>query len=155
MRRVVMTCLAVSVMSAVGCSNGPQMPPFKPVVDNRTLMNSVIEKQANVVWDSVGTVVTPEGTQERRPQTDEDWANLRDAAVTLTESGNLLMLTPRAHDGDEWMKAAAGMVEQGERMISAVARKSPEQVFDVGATLYDSCVRCHMNYMPGVAEMYR
>ncbi len=67
MRRVAMTCLPLFVMSALGCSNGPQVPPFKPVVDNKTLMNSVIEKQANVVWESVGTVVTSEGTEDRRP----------------------------------------------------------------------------------------
>ncbi len=75
--------------------------------------------------------------------------------VTLTEGGNLLMLAPRAQDGDEWMKAAARMVGEGERMISAIDHKAPQEVFDVGATLYDACVRCHMRYMPGVSDKYR
>lgn len=143
----------VGVVSIVGC--GAQAPPFKSVVDNKVLMNSVIEKQANIVWESVGQVATMDGVEEKQPRTPEEWQNIRDAAVTITESANLLMLPTRAQDTEEWLQASVGLVDQGERMIAAIDRKNPQEVFDVGADIYEACVRCHRQYMPGVRELYR
>ena len=42
------------------------------------------------------TIDTKDGTEEIRPRTDEEWTAVRNAAVTLAESGNLLMMVPRA-----------------------------------------------------------
>ena len=39
------------------------------------------------------------GTEERQPHTDQEWAAVRDSAVVLAESGNLMMMVPRAYDG--------------------------------------------------------
>jgi hypothetical protein len=154
MRRFGGLALALIAASAVACS-GPKPPPFKPVVDNKALMASVLEKQANIIWESVGEIDTATGTQELRPRTDEEWANIRDAAVTVTEAGNLLMLVPRAQDADQWMQFASALIAEGERMITAIDRKNPKEVFDVGADMYEACVHCHTNYMPGVKEMYK
>ncbi|MBM3773185.1 MAG: hypothetical protein FJW27_18245 [Acidimicrobiia bacterium] len=154
MRNIERLVLSISVVSVVGCGGAPA-PPFKLVSDTKTLMNSVIEKEANVVWESVGTIATLEGVEERRPQTEADWQHIRDAAVTITESANLLMMSPHAKDDEEWMAASVGLIDEGQRMISAIDRKSTQEVFDVGADLYEACVRCHRQYMPGVAIMYR
>jgi len=72
-----------------GCG-GPTPPPFKPVVDTKLLMQSVVDPNADIVWDAVRTIDTKEGTQEIRPKNDAEWAAVRNAAITLTESGNLL-----------------------------------------------------------------
>ena len=154
MRRFGRIAVALCAVPALACGGSPA-PPFKPVVDNKALMASVLEKQATIIWESVGQIDTAAGTQELRPRTDAEWANIRDAAVTVTEAGNLLMLVPRAQDGDEWMKSAAALIAQGERMIGAIDRRSPQEVFDVGADIYEACVHCHTNYMPGVREMYK
>ncbi len=118
-------------------------------------MNAVLERPANVVWESVGEVITADGTETRRPNTPEEWQTVRDAAVTVTEAANLLMLPGRARDTGEWMQSAAGLIVEGERLIAAIDRKSTQDVFDVGADMYEACVRCHMQFMPGVREMYR
>lgn len=154
MRNVARLVFTIGVVSVVGCGGAPA-PPFKLVSDTKTLMNSVIEKQANVVWESVGTIATLDGVEEKRPQNDADWQNIKDAAVTITESANLLMLSPHAKDSEEWMAASAALIEQGQRMITAIDRKSTQDVFDVGADMYEACVRCHRQYMPGVMNMYR
>ena len=156
MRKALLTAVTLSTVPTVlGCGRGPTAPPFKAVVDNKTLMNSVIEKHANVVWESVGLVDTAQGTEELRPHTDAEWTNIREAAVTITEAGNLLMLVPRAQDADEWMRKAGDLITQGERMVGAIDRRNPQEVFDVGADLYEACVNCHRKYMPGVKEQYR
>jgi hypothetical protein len=149
--------VAISLgLAAAGCgSAAPPPPPFKPVVDTKTLMLAMLEGPADVVWQSTGTTITESGIEEFQPQSNEDWTRVRNAAITVTEAGNLLMLPPRAQDGERWMRAAAGLIAQGERMIAAIDRRSAKDVFDVGSDLYDACVTCHVNYMPGVKEMYR
>lgn len=151
MRRML---LALSVCLGVAGCGGQQPPPFKAVADTKTLMAALLEKQADIVWESVSTTMIGDEVIERRPKTDEEWANVRNAAIAVTETGNLLMIVPRAQD-EGWMNAAAGMIAQGERMLNAIDRKNPQDVFDVGSDLYDSCVNCHMHYMPAIKDMYR
>ena len=155
MRRLVVVLAALA--AAVACRSTPAppaLPPFKPVVDTKTLMLSLMEKQADIVWESVADTIVGNDVFEKRPQTDADWLAVRNAAISVTEAGNLLMIKPRSID-EGWDKAALGLIAQGERMIAAIDRKDPKAVFDVGSDLYDSCVACHMNYMPAIRDMYK
>jgi hypothetical protein len=149
------TILAISAAIS-GCRSTPAAPPppFKPVVDTKTLMASLMEKQADIVWESVADTIVGNDIFEKRPQTDEEWLAVRNAAISVTEAGNLLMMKPRSVD-EGWDKAALGLIAQGERMIAAIDRKDPKAVFDVGSDLYDACVECHKNYMPQIRDMYR
>jgi hypothetical protein len=147
--------LILGLSLLVSACGGQQPPPFKAVVETKDLMDNVMERQADIVWNAVGTIVTAEGVEERRPKTDEEWQALKAAAINLTETGNLLMIAPRAQDGDRWMQNVQMMMAQGERMIAAIDRKNPQDVFDVGSDLYDTCTTCHMQYMPAIRDMYR
>lgn len=151
--RKVLFATALCLIGAA-CSRGPQLPPFKPVADTKTLMEEIMEAQADIVWSSVGTIETAEGTQEIRPTTDEDWRRIRNAAMVVTESGNLLMMVPRAQDGDRWMRAASRLIDEGQKVLAAVERKSPQEVFDRGADLYEACVNCHKHYIPSIKDLY-
>ena len=136
----------------VGCGGETQQaPPFKPVADTRLLMESVIDPNADFVWDSVKTIITAAGMEEIRPQTDEQWLAVRNAAMVVSESGNLLMMAPRAQDGDEWMKAAAAMVETGQAAVRAIEKKDADELFRVGGYIYDSCTNCHAKYVQGMS----
>lgn len=141
------------LVASAGCGQ-PSPPPFKGVADTKTLMSAMLERQADIVWESVSTTIVGNEITERRPTTDEEWLAVRNAAITVTEAGNLLMIAPRGGD-DGWMKAANGLIVQGERMIQAIDRKDPQGVFDVGSDLYDACVTCHMHYMPAIKDLYR
>ena len=68
---------------------------------------------------------------------------MRNAAITLAESGNLLMMVPRAKDGGEWMKMAQQMIDTSEAAIKAAEAKNPERLFTVGGDIYESCSACH------------
>ena len=57
------------------------------------------------------TIITDKGTEEFRPRTNAEWDAVRNHAVALAESGNLLMMVPRAKDGGEWMKRAQDLIE--------------------------------------------
>jgi hypothetical protein len=137
---------------AVACSSGPEPPPFKPVADNKLLMQAVVDPMADVVWDSVKTIVTPKGTEDIRPRTEEEWTAVRNAAVALTESGNLLMLVPRAKDGGEWMKRSQELINTGEAAIRAIDAKNADRLFTVGGDIYEACSSCHRQYMEAIVN---
>ena len=149
------TSLVVALVGgllAAACG-GPQPPPFKPMTDNKLLMDAVIEPAADRIWESVGWVITIDGEQEIQPQNDEEWHEIRNAAITVAESGNLLMMVPRAKDSDEWMRIATGMIDTGMKLAEAADRKDKKALFDVGGELYSVCSNCHMKYSPEVARV--
>ena len=136
----------------VACSSAPEPPPFKPVADNKLLMQAVIDPNADVVWDSVKTIVTAKGTEDIRPRTEEEWTAVRNAAIALTESGNLLMLVPRAKDGGEWMKRSQELINTGEAAIRAIDAKNADRLFTVGGDIYEACSNCHRQYMEAIVN---
>jgi hypothetical protein len=106
----------------------------------------VIDPTTDVIWNAVKTIITVEGTQEIRPQTEDEWTAIRNAAVIVAESGNLLMMVPRAKDDGEWMKACQAMIDTGMAAMRAAEAKDPEQLFDAGGNIYNACTNCHSKY---------
>ena len=136
-------CLTAGIAAA--CS-GPQPPPFKPVVDVKLMMQSVVDPQADVIWESVHTVITKEGTKEIRPRTEQEWETVRNAAVVLTESGNLLMMVPRAYDAGDWMTMSQRLVDVGSAALKAAQGKNVDGIWDVGENIDNVCEACHQEY---------
>jgi hypothetical protein len=141
------------VVAVSACGGGSEPPPFKPVADNQQLMEGVIEPAADVIWDSVGTIITAAGEEHVRPKTDEEWEVVRNAALALTESGNLLMMVPRARDGDEWMRISQAMIDTGTAAVRAAEAKDPDGMFDAGAEIYAVCTNCHAKYDPTITRV--
>ncbi len=146
--RTILLLVPLSALIAFGCGPAPG-PPFKPVADVQQLMEMVVDPAADVLWDSVGTIITVEATNEWFPETEEEWAAVRNSAVVLMESGNLLMMGSRARDQDAWMRMAEGLVDAGALAMEAAESKDPDAVFAVGEDIYNACDRCHNLYWVG------
>ena len=131
--------------AVIGC-DAPKPPPFSPVADVRQLMASVLEPAADVYWDAVGTIEDSSGVTAIYPRTPEEWTAVRNSAYMVTESGNLLMIPPRARDQGEWMRLSLAMIDAGKRAIAAAEARDTAAVFNVGAELYDTCTACHAKY---------
>ena len=144
--------LTVASTLAVSACGGPAPPPFRAVADTKLLMQSVVDPSADLVWDAVKIIMTQEGDQDIRPKTDAEWAAVRNAAVAVAESGNLLMMVPRAKNGGEWMQLAQDMINTGEAAIKAAEAKNAEKLFTVGGDLYDSCSNCHRKYLDAIVN---
>ncbi|MGQ0650253.1 MAG: hypothetical protein ACT4P7_22155 [Gemmatimonadaceae bacterium] len=112
----------------------------------KQLMNSVLEPAADVYWDAVGSVTDAKGTVEMAPRTPEEWDAVRNNAVVLAESGNLLMLPSRAVDDGEWMVLSRALITASRQAISAAEARDRNAVFDAGAVLYEACTACHAKY---------
>ena len=91
----------VSVLVAAACSApapapaAKKQPPFRTTATIKDIMDSMVDPSADFLWESVATIVTRKGTEERRPRTDDDWKMVRRAAITLVEATNLLIMDGR------------------------------------------------------------
>jgi hypothetical protein len=143
--------LLACVVTIAGCG-GPEPPPFRPVADTKLLMQSVIDPTADEIWDAVRTIITKDGTQEIRPHTPQEWETVRNHAVALAESGNLLMMVPRAKDGGEWMQRSRELVDTSERAIRAAEARNADELFTVGGDIYQACSNCHQKYLESIVN---
>src|SRR5262245_36128974 len=61
-------------------------PAFRVTSTVKEIMDSVVDPNADVLWESVSTTIDSEGTTEKRPRTDEDWQMVRRSAVAIVEA---------------------------------------------------------------------
>jgi len=117
-------------------------------------MAGLIDPGADLVWESVAITITRSGTQERRPQTDAEWLAVRNAALQLTEGGNLLMLGDRARDHDAWWRMSRALVDAGAVALAAAERKDAEALFDAGDAITTACDNCHAVYWQDARSLH-
>ena len=82
------------------------------------------------------------------PQTDYEWSLIGRSALTLAESGNLLMLPGRARDEDKWIKDSKLLVDVGAAAYKAAQAKDLDAVLALNDQLNTACVTCHQDYRP-------
>ena len=146
------TCgfLLAATLFITGCAaEEPAGPPLDMRHTTRDLMAGMIDASADALWDSVGTIWDENGENHWEPETDEEWLAVTGAAMTLIESGNLLMLGNRARDTDQWMAYSQEMIDAGAVALEAAQARDPERIFDSGEVVYNACNNCHNIYWVG------
>jgi hypothetical protein len=142
----VIALIAISTATA-GCapaaSTEPPPPPFKPVGTVMQVMEGIVFPSSEVVFDAA---VWSNGALEGAPATEEDWHHVEDSALTVAEAGNLLMMSPRAKDADQWMKNAAALNAAGTIAFKAAEARDVEALFNAGSEMYAACANCHRQY---------
>src|SRR5229473_3668246 len=130
MRRcLILVFFVVPLLSATGCkarqSEPAQQPEYRVTATVKDIMDSMVDPIADVIWNSVATIVSYAGVEERQPRTDEDWAKVRHAAITLAEATNLLIMPgrPIARPGE---KSENPGVELQPEEIAKVVREHPD-----------------------------
>lgn len=146
--------LVLAAMAAAGCTLQPsrQHARYRPVANVLELMESVIAHSAEEYWGAVSIVVDEDGVTENFPETDEEWEEVWAAAMSLAESGNLLMMPPRAVDDGDWIRYSQDLVDVGVEAVAAAEARDPERVLDVGERVYNVCVDCHARYVPELSR---
>src|SRR5262245_51817860 len=80
------------VLMVVGCaqqqsapaSTAPQ-PEYRTTATIKDIMDSIVDPNADFIWESVETVVSAKGIDEKRPRNDEEWKEVRRHAIALLE----------------------------------------------------------------------
>lgn len=166
------------VLVATGCRRAGEaaapeaaLPPFATDLTIKDLMLNVIDTNADVVWLSVTTIASDKGLVETRPKTDEEWARVKGAAITLAEAANLLMIPGRKVAPDDHKSEVPGIELEGHEMDALIAKdpqafyrhardlyaaamlaaqaadkKDADKVFEVGEAIEHACEGCHRAY---------
>ncbi len=149
----------------------PDTQGFIPQFSILEIMESIVMPAAQTIWDSVAVDVTEKGTVEKGPVTDEDWEKLRQTAVTLAESTNLLVVpgrrvappgtkseNPDAELEPEQMQAliaknraafvahAHVLHEAAMEALRAIDARKPDGISDAGGTIDAACEGCHLQF---------
>jgi hypothetical protein len=146
--RILAVAFAAAVLAGCAQTQTAPAPPFMPVASVLELMESVVVHAAEEYWGSVQVVVDENGVTENYPETDEEREEVWAAAMTIAESGNLLMMPPRAVDDGAWLQYARALVNAGVDAAAAAQAKDVDRVFAAGEQVYNVCTGCHMRYIP-------
>lgn len=169
------TLMALLVLTAVGCQAAQPpaspRPDYQPTATVKDLMLAVVDPAADAVWLSVTAVQSADGLKETQPTTAEEWAKVRQGAITLTEAANLLMMPGRhvAAPGEKsetpgvelepfemealidkdraaWNMRAVGLHDAGVAVLHAIDTRDAQKVFEVGEQIERACEGCHRQY---------
>ncbi|MCE2559802.1 MAG: hypothetical protein J4F98_14715 [Acidobacteria bacterium] len=149
-RRFPVLAAVVAAVALASCTGEETGPPFREVAGTRLLMASVMEPAADHLWASVGWIITPEGEEKIQPQTDEEWILVRNAAVTLAESGNLLMMDRRKMDDEDWIGWSRDLIDAGDAAMQAADARDVQ-----GEQVYFACAGCHAQYWANDPNQFR
>ena len=171
--QILLMAIGVLLAATASCEtrSGPPADEFRPVVTLQDVMSAMIGPSADVLWSAVTTVETVDGLEEKGPETDEEWENLRRSATTIAEAANLLLIEGRrvaregatarspgfelepdqiaslvAQDRETWIRLVHELQESGQLLLNAIDARNPEALFDAGGVLNDACENCHQIY---------
>jgi len=150
-------------------------PVFSPVASVLELMQELVDPIGDEIFESVSVVITADGSKETRPRTDAEWFALRNKALQLAESGNLLKIprpvaplkpipgvTPENPGPDDLSAAQVEILLKRDRRafeafaqkltdaalvaLRAVDAKNVEGLYEAGDAIDQACENCHLNY---------
>jgi hypothetical protein len=146
--------------------------PYRPTATIQEIMDAQVDPAADDIWNSVASIVTTAGIEEKQPRTDEEWQALKLKAFLVTEGANLLAMPGRKVapegaplDPDElagdppatiqknldmnraaFIQLAMGLHDAGLEVLSAINAKSPSQLLEAGEKLDTACENCHSTF---------
>ena len=132
-----MRTFALLFIAAAAIAQAP--PSFQPVANVDQLMLDMIYPTSDRIFYVERDV----------PKNNQEWGALRVTALTLAESGNLLMIAPRARDQGNWIKYSKMMVDAGTAAYQAAQAKDLDGILAVNEALSTACIACHQDYRPG------
>lgn len=163
---ILSTCM---LLICSGCA-GPG-PEYRVTATVKDIMDSVVDPNADYLWDAVSSDSTAKGMLVHEPKTDEDWKEMKRHTIALMEATDLLQipLRPVAQPGEKaenpqvelspeviktmidsdraaWIKHNHTLHDAASAMSKAVETKSTTGVLDAGDLIDKACETCHKQY---------
>jgi hypothetical protein len=117
-----------------------QAPPdaLQPVATMKQLMLDVIHPASNSVLLAIN---------RGGPADDKEWAEVRRGALTLAESGNLLIMRNRTA---AWVADAKLLMDAGAAAYKAADVRDARALSALADRIDASCTTCHKQYRPAI-----
>jgi hypothetical protein len=123
-----------------------EVPVTTPVATIKQIMNGIVNPDAYVIYNAVGTKTSAKGVEEIAPKNDEEWAAVGNSAAAIVESGNLLLMGDRAVDKGDWVKMTRAFMDTGKAALKAAEAKDKDGIVSAGGDLNTTCDNCHAKY---------
>jgi hypothetical protein len=160
--------LSVPLLFGIGCK--AREPEYRPTATIKDIMDSLVDPSADVLWESIATIISAAGIEERAPRTDEEWTNVRRNAIRLIEATNLLLMrrhvarpgekaeNPKVELGPEaielvinddraqWTSLVYGLHDAAVPALTAIDARNVQGLSDAGAKIDVACESCHQKY---------
>ena len=172
MQRSFWICIAaVSLLELAACKARRPDPEYRPTATVKDIMDSMVDPSADFLWDSVATIISAAGVEERMPRTDQEWTDVHRAAVRLVEATNLLLMGGRhvARPGEKsenpdvelepeeiekrinddraaWIRLAYGLHDAAMPALRATEVRDAKALFETGDKIDIACENCHLKY---------
>jgi hypothetical protein len=119
-----------------------QAPEYEPVGNMKQLMIDIIYPTSDAMFY----------IERAAPKTEADWNIIRNQALTLAESGNLILMPGRAREPGNWVKETKMMIAAAKACYKAALAKDMAGVLAQGDALTESCIACHKEYRPNYGK---
>ena len=116
-------------------------------VSIKQVMEAVITPATNTLWEIY------------QPETEEQWLQLEQAAITTIAAGTLTALGGSSELDMQSVKEPSYqvfnqmMVKAAKDALVAIEKRDVEAFLQAGDELYPPCEGCHLVYNPGVADL--
>ena len=141
--------------------------PYQPTATFQEVMDSVVDPAADYIWQAVSTKIDAQGTHDFVPHTTGEWHQLRQKAIVLVESANLIAVPGRRvargtttiedvaplevdkiqrrldTQHEQLLGFAGAMRDISLTLLADIDRKDTEAILEHGATLDEVCEACH------------
>lgn len=136
--RTILSILAIITATAALA----QAPSFEPVGSMSQLMVGIIYPTSDALFY----------IERSPPKTEVEWNGIRNQALMLAESGNLLMMPGRARDQGNWIKDSKMMIDAARDAYKAAVAKDMDGILAQSDRLIASCITCHKQYRPNYGK---
>jgi hypothetical protein len=147
MQKLAIACGLAASMLVAGCDRDPASSPrsnndetaaIEPLATVRQVMLGITIPASDVVFLAAAET----------PADDAAWEKVAASALAVAESGNLLLMKPRAVDADDWRQYARALIEAGARAAEAAQAQNADTISAAGDDMYNVCEQCHAKYLP-------
>lgn len=168
---IVLAALNACTLPDASETSPPEVSLFRPTLSLQEVMLSVIDPNIDFVWNSVSSVSSTSGSQEKQPQNDADWLQVKQHAQVVLEASNLLLVPGRqvavagantstggaelstaqiqslidANRG-EFIQRTYALHDAMQQVLTAVEKKDVEALENAGGLVEQACEKCHSQF---------
>ena len=118
-----------------------------PAADHATMVKAVGSVKDVMLALTIPTSETVFKAASEPPKDAAEWSHVRNQALALAESANLLLIGDRVPDRDAWVRFSIAQRDAAVVAIKAAESRDGDALSNASDALYETCDNCHKQYM--------
>lgn len=139
-----------SAPAAATAQGAADATPYYTALPMKQFMSEVLSYSAQEIWKRQGYISDEKGMRSLFPKNDEERKQARNAALSLAEMANVLLIPGRRVEEQAWTDGVAQVRKAALKLADTSLMKNEDGYMEAGIQLNDACYSCHKKYAPGV-----